>query len=92
MTGARPSIKIPPEPIEIDREGPIPPHRQLAAYIRDQIQRGRIKPGRRIPSMVELEQASGLARDTIRKATRTLKAEGLIEFVPGMGLYVTEPP
>lgn len=78
----------------IDREGPVPPYRQIADDIRRQIEDGTIPPGRRIPSTVEMEQAYGVARDTLRKATQVLKDEGLIESVRGMGLYVVkrQPP
>jgi DNA-binding GntR family transcriptional regulator len=78
----------------IDREGPVPPYRQIADDIRRQIEDGTIPPGRRIPSTVEMEQAYGVARDTLRKATKVLKDAGLIEAVTGMGLYVVDrqPP
>lgn len=72
----------------IDREGPVPPYRQIADDLRRQIEDGTIPPGRRIPSMVEMEQAYGVARDTLRKATQVLKDEGLVETVSGMGVFV----
>ncbi|GAA2880948.1 hypothetical protein GCM10010517_43750 [Streptosporangium fragile] len=74
----------------IDREGPVPPYRQVAAAIRARIASGEIPPGRRIPSMVELENEFGVARDTLRKATKLLKDEGLVETVTGMGIYVID--
>jgi GntR family transcriptional regulator len=74
----------------IDREGPIPPYRQIADDIRRKIEDGTIPPGRRIPSIVEMEQEYGVARDTLRKATRLLKEEGLVETVTGMGLFVVD--
>ncbi len=78
----------------IDREGPVPPYRQIAEDLRRQIEDGTIPPGRRIPSTVEMEQKYNVARDTLRKATRVLKDEGLVESVRGMGLYVVDrqPP
>jgi GntR family transcriptional regulator len=75
----------------IDREGPVPPYLQIAADIRRKIEDGTIPPGRRIPSTVEMEQEYEVARDTLRKATKLLKDEGLIESVRGMGLYVVDP-
>ncbi|MEO3799093.1 GntR family transcriptional regulator [Nonomuraea sp. B1E8] len=75
----------------IDREGPIPPYQQIAAAIRQLIESGEIPPGRRIPSLVELEAEFGVARDTLRKAVRVLKDEGLVETVQGMGVYVKSP-
>ncbi|MGW7296067.1 GntR family transcriptional regulator [Streptomyces xiamenensis] len=76
----------------IDRDGPVPPYRQIADDLRRRIESGEIPPGRRIPSMVELEQQWGVARDTLRKATQVLKNEGLVETVTGMGIYVVQPP
>ena len=74
----------------IDREGPVPPYRQIADDLRRQIEDGTIPPGRRIPSMVELEQRYEVARDTLRKATQVLKDEGLVHTVQGMGIYVVD--
>lgn len=74
----------------IDREGPVPPYRQIADDLRRQIEDGTIPPGRRIPSTVEMEQRYNVARDTLRKATKVLKDEGLVESVRGMGLYVVD--
>lgn len=76
--------------IKIDREGPVPPSQQLANHLRELILSGAIPVGRRIPSLMELEEETGLARITIQKATQVLKDEGLIETVPGMGLYVVD--
>ncbi|MFG3046199.1 GntR family transcriptional regulator [Streptomyces sp. NPDC048241] len=72
----------------IDREGPKPPYRQIADDLRRQITDGSIPPGRRIPSMVQLEERYGVARDTLRKATQVLKDEGLVETVTGLGIFV----
>ncbi|GAA1772776.1 GntR family transcriptional regulator [Streptomonospora arabica] len=72
----------------IDREGPVPPYRQIAAALRERIADGTIPPGRRIPSLVELEAEFGAARDTLRKAVQLLKDEGLVETVQGMGIFV----
>ncbi|MEV4377554.1 GntR family transcriptional regulator [Streptosporangium sp. NPDC049644] len=72
----------------IDREGPIPPYRQIAEILRQRIASGKIPPGRRIPSLVELEAEFQVARDTLRKAVQVLKDEGLVETVRGMGVYV----
>lgn len=78
--------------MSIDREGPVPPYRQIAAQLRAQIASGAIPVGRRIPSLVELEQTYGVARDTLRKAVQVLKDEGLVETVSGMGVFVIAVP
>ncbi|MBB5997315.1 GntR family transcriptional regulator [Streptomonospora salina] len=72
----------------IDREGPVPPYLQIAAVLRTRIADGSIPPGRRIPSLVELEAEFQAARDTLRKAIQVLKDEGLVETVQGMGIFV----
>ncbi len=75
----------------IDREGPVPPYLQLAAILRRRIESGEIPPGRAIPSLTALEAEHELARDTIRKAIKVLRDEGLVETVVGMGVYVKGP-
>lgn len=74
----------------IDRDGPVPPYRQVAAVLRERIDSGEIPAGRRIPSLVEMEQEFGVARDTLRKAVQVLKDDGLVQTVTGMGVYVRE--
>jgi GntR family transcriptional regulator len=74
----------------IDREGPVPPYRQIAEILRTRIENGSIPPGRRIPSLVALEAEFAVARDTLRKAVKVLKDEGLVETVTGMGVYVVD--
>lgn len=66
------------------------PYLQLARILRDRISSGEIEPGRRLPSLMELEQEFPLARNTIRKALDVLKAEGLVVASPGRGLFVVE--
>lgn len=86
--GFPPSLRT----MTIDREGPVPPYRQIADHLRARIADGTISVGRRIPSLVELEQQFGVARDTLRKAVQVLKDEGLVETVNGMGVYVIAQP
>jgi DNA-binding GntR family transcriptional regulator len=81
--------------MSIDPDARRPPYLQLADILREQIQSGEIPPGRRIPSMMEIETEYGLARNTIKKAFDVLKAEGLVEAEPGRGMFVvekSEPP
>jgi GntR family transcriptional regulator len=63
---------------------------QLAAILREAIERGDHPPGRPIPSEARLMQEHGVARETARKAVRVLAAEALVEVVQGRGVYVTE--
>ena len=50
--------------VDIDRDSSTPPSRQIAAYIRGQIENGTYRPGQRLPSVTDLVQTYGVARDT----------------------------
>jgi GntR family transcriptional regulator len=74
--------------VSIDRDGPSPVYLQLAAILRARIESGELPPGRRVPSETTLMQEYGLARETVRKAVRVLRDEGLVQIVQGRGAYV----
>lgn len=68
--------------------GPIPKYRQLLIILRNQILKGEIPPGERIPSEEELINRFGLSRGTVRKAIAQLEREHLIETEHGVGSFV----
>lgn len=74
--------------MEIDHEGEEFPYLQLYRILRERIVSGEYPTGRRIPSLVQLEQETGLATDTIRKAIRLLADEGLVNIRPSRGTFV----
>jgi GntR family transcriptional regulator len=76
--------------VTVDHDGRVPVYRQLAAILREGIERGTYPPGRKIPSETTLMQEHGVARETVRKAVRILADEGLVEPVQGRGVFVTE--
>jgi GntR family transcriptional regulator len=76
--------------VTVDHEGKTPVYLQIAAILRDEIGRGVYAPGRPIPSETQLTQRFEVARLTARKAVRLLADEGLVEVVPGRGVYVAE--
>jgi DNA-binding GntR family transcriptional regulator len=76
----------------IDHDGKTPVYMQLAALLREAIDRGDYPPGRRLPSETTLMQEHSLARETVRKAVRVLAADGLVEVVQGRGVFVAERP
>ena len=80
------------DPVTIDHEAKTPVYVQLAAILRDGIERGDYAPGRKLPSESALMHEHQLARGTIRKAMRLLADEGLAEVVPGRGVFVAERP
>jgi DNA-binding GntR family transcriptional regulator len=56
--------------------------------IREGIVRGRFSPGSHLTAH-DLAAACGLSRTPVREAMRRLHAEGLIEFIPHRGAFVT---
>ncbi|MFI6653201.1 GntR family transcriptional regulator [Streptomyces sp. NPDC050529] len=67
------------------------PHQKIAAELRRLITRGDLTPGSKLPSTAELmEQHGGVANTTIQKALQMLKSEGLLEGLPGKGVFVRQ--
>lgn len=66
----------------------LPKYLQIAAYIRDQIARGDMKPGDGVPSERELAETWKVARPTAARALESLRAQGLVESRQGSGTYV----
>lgn len=60
----------------------------LAEDIREQIRSGQLKPGDKLPSSRELQAKYEVTSIVVRNAMIALKAEGLVEGVPGVGVYV----
>jgi len=70
-----------------------PPYRQIAAWLRARIEAGEFRPGEDpLPSEKDLVGMFGVARDTARRAVRSLREEGLAVTVPQRGTYVVAPP
>jgi GntR family transcriptional regulator len=65
---------------------PVRAHLQLAASLRQQIERGEIAT--RLPSIPTLIKQTRLSKKTVRDAIRVLVEEGLILTVPGRGTFV----
>ncbi|MFC5818168.1 GntR family transcriptional regulator [Nonomuraea harbinensis] len=65
-----------------------PRWQQIADVLRARISTGEYPP-KYLVSEVRLVQEFGVARDTIRKATRQLREEGLIYTVPNLGSFVS---
>lgn len=59
---------------------------QIAAEVRQLIQAGELGP--RLPSEMALAERFGVSHTTIQRALAILKAEGLVESVPGLGTFV----
>jgi len=76
----------------MDRDSPIPYYYQLKEGLRDQIHRGILRPGDRLPPESQLTESYGVSVITIRRAMRDLADEGLVVRERGRGTYVTSPP
>jgi DNA-binding GntR family transcriptional regulator len=76
--------------VMVQRGRPQPPSWQLAALLRDQIKSGELPSGSALPPIVTLASEHGVTTNTVQKALRMLKAEGLVTSVPGYGTFVAE--
>ncbi|MFD0591308.1 GntR family transcriptional regulator [Catellatospora coxensis] len=66
------------------------PFRQIVGQIRAQIDGGQLRPGDRIPSARQITAEWGVAIATATKVLATLRAEGLVEAVRGVGTVVAD--
>lgn len=73
-----------------ERKMAAPKWRELAAAIRAQITSGQLEPGDKLPSTRQLCADYGVTSIVVRNAMIALKAEGLVEGVPGVGVFVAE--
>src|ERR1700691_3466169 len=73
----------------IDRSDPLPLHEQVAAEIRRAIAEGEAGPGDRLPLAKDLAKVLGVNTNTVLRALRTLRDEGMLEFRRGRGITVT---
>jgi GntR family transcriptional repressor for pyruvate dehydrogenase complex len=54
------------------------------------IKEGKIKPGDKLPSELELMKMLNVGRSTIREAKRVLVSKNLLESTPGRGTFIKE--
>jgi GntR family transcriptional regulator len=64
-------------------------HEQVAAEIRRAITDGEAGPGERLPPARDLATVLGVNANTVLRALRQLREEGLVEFRRGHGITVT---
>ena len=75
--------------MEIDPLSPVPLHEQVAAALRRAIAQGEARPGERLPPARDLAAVLRVNANTVLRALRTLRDEGLVEFRRGRGVTVT---
>jgi GntR family transcriptional regulator len=78
--------------VKVNRSEPTELHEQVAAEIRRAIADGEAKPGERLPPARDLAAVLGVNTNTVLRALRQLRDEGLLEFRRGRGVHVTGTP
>ena len=78
--------------VKLDRDNPLDLHEQVAGEIRRAIADGEAKPGERLPPAKDLAAILGVNTNTVLRALRELRDEGLLEFRRGRGITVTGTP
>jgi GntR family transcriptional regulator len=77
---------------KIDRDEPVELHQQVAAEIRRAIADGEAGSGDRLPPARDLAAVLGVNTNTVLRAMRLLRNEGLVEFRRGRGITVAGTP
>jgi GntR family transcriptional regulator len=78
--------------VKIDRDDPTELYEQVAAEIRRAIADGEAKPGERLPPARDLAAVLEVNTNTVLRALRLLRDEGLLEFRRGRGITVAGSP
>src|ERR1051326_5910877 len=79
-------------PVKINRAERVDLHDQVAAEIRRAIAEGEAKPGERLPPAKDLAAVLEVNANTVLRALRQLRDEGLLEFRRGRGITVAGTP
>jgi GntR family transcriptional regulator len=74
--------------LAIDHSSPVALHEQAAGALRRAIADGEAAPGDRLPPARDLAAVLGINANTVFRALRTLRDEGLLEFRRGRGVTV----
>jgi GntR family transcriptional regulator len=75
--------------VKVDRAEDVALHDQVAAAIRRAIAEGEAQPGERLPPAKDLAAVLDVNTNTVLRALRILRDEGLLEFRRGRGVSVS---
>ena len=78
--------------VKLDRDDVLPLHDQVAAEIRRDIANGEVRPGERLPPAHDMAAVLGVHTNTVLRALRILRDEGVLEFRRGRGVTVSGEP
>jgi len=70
----------------------LPLYLKVAAELRRDIADGQVRPGHRLPPARDLAAVAGVNQNTMFKALRLLRDEGILEFQRGRGISVVGTP
>lgn len=73
----------------IDKHHPVPMYYQLAGQIKENIRKGLLAPGARLPTEWVLAGQTGISRLTARQCYQTLEREGIVRRYRSKGTFVT---
>ena len=76
----------------VDRDRPFPLHEQVAAEIRRAIASGEAGPGDRLPQAKDLAAVLGVNCNTVLRALRQLRDDGVVEMGRGRAIVVASTP
>src|SRR6187397_3621021 len=65
---------------------------QVVGFVRDLIDRGRLRPGDRLPAERELATQIGVSRPSVRAGLHALAAMGVVRSRHGSGTYIPDGP
>ncbi|MGG3467944.1 PLP-dependent aminotransferase family protein [Neobacillus pocheonensis] len=74
----------------LKKEDKVPIYIQLYQFFREEIEKGSILTGEKLPSIRELSQSLNISRNTVDTAYQQLIAEGYVESREKSGLFVLE--
>lgn len=75
--------------IVLDPTDGAPPYEQIVRQVSEQVDRGDLEPGHRLPTVRALAQELGIANNTVARAYRELELAGVIETRGRAGSFVT---
>jgi GntR family transcriptional regulator len=78
--------------VKVNRSESTELHEQVAAEIRRAIAEGEARPGERLPPAKDLAAVLGVNTNTVLRALRRLREEGLLDFRRGRGVTVAGTP
>ena len=78
--------------LRVDKNEEVDLYEQVAGEIRRAIADGEAKPGERLPPAKDLAAVLGVNANTVLRALRMLRDEGMLEFRRGRGITVAGSP